>query len=780
MEQYFLFQYPVRAMSNQHRLVIFCAGTQLYIKQLKKQLREFFSKNLPPNEIYIIGGDYLKDELTAEFISKRSEIFDVIRSFETTGKQTKILCFSSEGNMLDLKNNLIDSTERDTIFKQGIVEIFNTRGGLINSPSDSYHYIFPSGKHSSKFIRAGNVLVDGSEIFFIATTLLRYFKDNYTQIYCDTSSINSLAFALIELLKRFKRINHSPSILSFGSYDKFEKFDFSDSRNALILISASTSGNILRRLMEYHPNLLLDNILILFYLSDDREFISRVICDLTLSPSNPDGISLKDIYPNELDCDLCKDGSYKVKISGDVFLLEKPQIIKILIGVRDAPVKLSAFMQEFHSRANKSAIRCFFGEEPSRIFEHFIDTSIIEKLIDEEGFETDGLFSNYRQKYARILHQNIPSQMSYIIHLPDRASKLIAERIKSLHQKNSNNIPTLIASTDLLKDDYPIKNDAVGALIIACSCLVSGSNLLYVNKFLRRHEKLTKTFLIGFARPASSSKLDFVIKNISQGDMGVTQIKFVEKIFCSDYSENTNDSAEISWLKEMEMLKVLKGIIDENQEFQGCLTYVNERLRLLQSATDLNTRGLVNDVFLKNPITNQRMEIAKNFAFFNFDGYHGKASQADIYFTISCILNNLRSSDDKERRIIQEEYKRVLLDPDNFTRFDDGVIQASFLRTSKPEEINYQLDVQSSDRMKNIIFKMIEGHKDIYTSEALIEFLFAIGTKKLKLFIDHITEIVQKVNREVKNDTLLLYNYYIEKQILKIKQKEKSLSSSSL
>lgn len=131
------------------------------------------------------------------------------------------------------------------------------------------------------------------------------------------------------------------------------------------------------------------------------------------------------------------------------------------------------------------------------------------------------------------------------------------------------------------------------------------------------------------------------------------------------------------------------------------------------------------------------------------------------------MINNLRHSTNKDRRIIQEEHIRTLLDPINFNRFDDGIIQAAILRAASPNELNYKLDKSHSLTMMNILIKMIDNHEDELSSEGLIEFLLALATKKLKLHDLHLKQITEKIYLKCKNEVLLCFSTYIQKEIYK-------------
>ena len=121
-------------------------------------------------------------------------------------------------------------------------------GGLVESTSD-HHIVFPSKKHCSKFIRTGNVLINQSEVFFIAVQLLKH-TTNRNIIFCDTSSINVLPYAVFEIRRRFKIEFDCPIVYSFESYDGIEKRESNFPPESLILISSSTSGNIIERILK--------------------------------------------------------------------------------------------------------------------------------------------------------------------------------------------------------------------------------------------------------------------------------------------------------------------------------------------------------------------------------------------------------------------------------------------------------------------------------------------------------------------------------------------------
>ncbi len=195
---------------------------------------------------------------------------------------------------------------------------------------------------------------------------------------------------------------------------------------------------------------------------------------------------------------------------------------------------------------------------------------------------------------------------------------------------------------------------------------------------------------------------------------------------------------------------------------------MKQRLKLLVESSDVSKGGLTSEVFLRNPVNNKVLEINRSFAFFDFEEYHGNASQADIYFTIASVINNLRfpPKETKERKIIQEEHIRTVIDPYNFNRFDDGIIQAAILRSASAGELNYKLDKTLSASMMSVMVKMIDNHLDDLSGEALVEFLFALASKRMKIHDLHLKAVTEKIEAKITNKVLLLFTKYVKKEVL--------------
>jgi hypothetical protein len=127
-------------------------------------------------------------------------------------------------------------------------------------------------------------------------------------------------------------------------------------------------------------------------------------------------------------------------------------------------------------------------------------------------------------------------------------------------------------------------------------------------------------------------------------------------------------------------------------------------------------------------------------------------SQAVLYFTILSVIHNYRISNNVKQTV----YERFILDPENFNRFNDGIIQAALLRTSSTNELNYLLDDSLSNRMCYLIKNSIEEANNL--DSVPYEFLMALCIKKMSLKPEHFTYLYEEFNNHSDNIIAVLIN----------------------
>lgn len=749
--------------------VIFCDRDTIEVGNLQSEIKSFYEVNYQADETFVIGGKYCKSLLQEIFITDQLKTFKEIPKLnrEHLSKSLHLFTFDRDGNLECINNpKSIKKEITDLVVQEGLVSIFKERGGLIEAKGNAHHFVFPSGKHCNKFLRTGNILLHSSEIYFIAFTLLSKYKEEiHKQIYCDTSSINTLAFALLELKR--KLVGKNFKIIPVESFSSYTGIFAKSTRffgNSLILISSSTSGNIKGKLKKHHSNIDDSNIVILYFLGSEKDYKSNnsnIVCNLTHSATNPSGLTFYDTY-TESDCIYCKKGSYAVEVKGDVFLLEKPKINRISIKVTDTPKdkNLSSFINQFRAQSvNKNNVLKVNYKEKSAVnnkYEVYFDMHHVLCKIENKRSK---LYGDYKKKLFDFINQYIPSNAKYFITLEDEGSVKLAEIITNHIKSNyaTGKLPKIVKFNDVEKTIKDLNEE--GAVVIIGSCISNGKNLLFLSRTLRPYDKLRLIYFIGLSRTNNEQYLTSLKSNLKQGSYGKESNSFVEveNFFCNKDSKNT------SWLKEKDFITDLIDLT-EKELLPKATIYFRKRIELIDASLSTKEKGLANSLFYPNT-ANIKLTLRKGFAFFKFQNYTTHVSQADIYFTISAVINTLRNSDDYEHCLRQSEFVKNIIDPQNFNRYNDGIIQACILRSARPSELSYHIDEELSNDMKDILEKVIEKH-ETPQGEGLIEFLYAISIEKLTLKKEHLLDLSHKLDSIMDNELVKAFNFYIKQNIL--------------
>ncbi|RZF61740.1 hypothetical protein [Sphingobacterium corticibacterium] len=769
MNNYYLYDvYYKEGKKQTSATVVFCPGYTIDSIQLQQELKTFYSNHFQTDKTVIIAGKYLKD-FVQTIANTKKEIFKYVPKIEETSfyDNLHVLTFDIEGNIQEESHEDFKKFKGIEVFKtyflnQGLTKIFVERGGLVESTGSHHHFMFPSGrKHSDKFLRVANILLYSSEIYFIAFSILKHFRtDFHKEIYCDTSAINSVAIALNDLLNKFipDSIKSYP-VNSFRSYEGLYSGKIKIKSTSFILISASTSGNILEYIIHKNPELKKENIIILFYLDNTKPSkiaLEQVICNLTKDDKNPIGIERFDTYESHQKCELCSKGSYPIEISGDVFLLEKPKINGIKIDANDMDVQTSsAFINQFMSlKRQSSVIKTNYketGDGSAKKYDVYIDYSYI---ID--NISSDKRFNKHKEKLESYIHQYVPSNLKYILYLNDAGSKKLALYI---HNKIKGNYcheqtPEIISQNQFQE----ISKDKIGSILIVGSCITNGKNLLYLSRALRDY-KLRIVYFVGIIRPNNDKSYKFLKTNLKYGKYGPENSTFVEveKIFCPHLNGDN------SWQIEVEFLKKHLSITDD----QRIIKFLKDRIRSIEDCYSNEVRGMHSNLFLpriEKGKPKKDLRIRRNSAFFNREDYADHVSQSDVYFNIAYVLNKLRNSDDNLHTLKQSGFVRNVISPDNLNRFNDGIIQASILRAAQPEELNYQVDDEFSKQLKDILLTIFK-YRDQEQGEALLEFLYALSIKKIILKHSHLMQLI-KIFEDETNYIIKFYVDIIQSDVL--------------
>ncbi|NRS90105.1 hypothetical protein HNQ02_003042 [Flavobacterium sp. 7E] len=730
--------------------IIFNSSTDFDINSLKNEITEHFREFHQTCALIFIHCSLNKNVngLIDENLDKIFKSIPIVE--EQTLKETIFYVSYNNKNFEETKSPKFLKENFKDIINQGLVNIFIKNGGLVESNGISHHYVFPSGKHSSKFLRTANVLVKKCEIDFVALNTLHKFKNiEIKNIYCDTLSINVIGYSISQYLNRFN-YKYELNIESFKSYDAIYNKNTRFLNDSVFLISASTSGGLVHYLKENHGEAVnSNNVCVLYYLPIDKDSQlakERVLCDLQENKTTKYGLELYDQFkPNEK-CKFCENKSTAIKILGDSFSLDEPIInTRNITAAKYITKSLKDFVEIFkHNSETGTALKVSYSEDSNqrKKYDIYIDYENIITNIEK--------YNKHKEKLDSYINQYTPASLKFIIHLNDKGSELLAQYIYKSIEPNSKNSITIINQANLTEDE--ISKEESGSILIVGSCITNGKNLLYLSRFFRNYENIRLIYFIGINRISDLDKQKELKSNIKYGLYGPENSSFIEieTINCDNSNSKTPWEIELDYL--MEIREGSNSVSD----------FINNRINLIENISSKSEKGGSKNIFYPN-LKSEELEIRKNSAFFNDNKYFNNIKQSDVYFTISCVLNNMRNN--KIDGLFQTSFVRNLIDPFIFNRFNDGIIQASILRASKNEELNYSYSLKISEDMF-ILLKTIIHHKDEYQGEAILEFMYALSIGKLKLHKNHYKLLLKELTN-IDNENIKILSTGIQTEYKK-------------
>ena len=704
MSDCFSFRFQETAQHTRKSLVLFFPAA-ISIDAIIKVLKKDVTDNLIPGNVYIVGPQSLQSEFQKCF-SDHSFISEFKSYVGPPADKLKSIAFENDGKLNNVDNTLLKAETVQRLIHAGMIEIFKTRQGVITS-SQSYHFIKPSGDHCDKFIRASNLLTSSIEVSFLAIALLHRLTTNITRIYVDTSSISYLVSIAMLLSEKFSK--RLPIIESFESYAVLnQKYDFVSGPDSLVIISATTSGSLVKSLLKdgYFQK---EQVFTLFYLNLPTDQVGM----FNIADAIPNGIASK----KPKDCGLCKKGSRLIRIGGDQFLPETPKHELLMITKRDFTKEREGFFQDFATRDilgwNK------LPEQQSDASEHFfIDLGKLFPTIKSRTATPTA----FMEEFERKLRKHLTRDVATVIYLNDAGSKALADQIRNHLGIRASKALAWYSLTEINEASLTARASA----FVVAGAITSGRKLLDASRKLRGLRKSASiTYFVGFSKLPTTEAFNQLKKDLVQGGHELVVLRNCPMPRIKEYTKT-------AWEAETEKLSPYSGEDPFSNDSHLPAT-LQTRYNFLNNKESDN-----NHLFLPS-VSGAPLQLRNTFAFWSdLQLDCKKASQADVYWTIHAILHDLRTKSNETA--LASTYHSTLLSPACFDRYNDAVIQACLLRAAQPTELNYAINTDYSRLMCDVVSTIIIDW-DKPQGEAALEFLMAIWLERLQLTPEHIHEI---------------------------------------
>lgn len=676
---------------------------------LSNQLRDFFLSNPLSAELWLVAPAFAADALRTARVSApfrerldHTATLDAVRliTFDAGGRWEEI--DQAEGT-----DDLVTADTVQTVRTEGLRIMFREGHGLSEAHA-GLHYRKPSGSHTRFFLRAGPVVARSPLAYFVATSLLPWASTRaHDRIWVDTSAIAAVGYALSALLCMFEDKPRLVPVDSFGGYERLSSNPPDPVDQPLVLISASTSGNLAR---DIHDNygIALNDIMTLFYVG--AETLETALCDLTRrDPDDTDEYKV-DPIPSWTDpCPLCEEGLSTIALAGEEFVPEAARASVRMLKAVYTGKSLSPFIRQFY---NTGAIRVARASDAQSGKARAVSIDLRRALASAE----------VRAGIERDLKRQLPAQVRWIVTLGDPDSNAIADIAKQVARDAGLTRVEIVGTREL--DTRKELGD--GHAFVVAGTVASGRALLNVSRQLRYLHKDHIHYFVVCARPRSEAAWKSLTSDLRWGE-GPSFYPLHNVWFVESEPDRGEDSP---WLLELAALRVVHAALPAAfpaSVDDGSLDAVAQRINALtdeSTADDLvlfpaSDHGAASTELMLNP----------NFAFwkFRFENLAGQPTQDEVFFTMATVLHNFRYSAEGRYALFGLPGHGYVLDPLNFGRFNDPVIQSAILRAAKGVELDYRSHVETSRQMTDEVLHLLAHHADAKFGGASTEFALAIA-----------------------------------------------------
>jgi hypothetical protein len=569
---------------------------------------------------------------------------------------------------------------------------------LMRAPP-GYTYQTPSGAKSKLFLKPDVALDSSEKVAFVAlsihskipTSTLKAASELDT-LFVDTMSIAPVAFALRQLL-----LETHPDlplhVESFHSYQGIDEVGRPAQGTSYCLISASVSMELPKKWVEDKGVSREDVLTILSSRATktDLPILCRIECE--------EGANGRQDAQAQL----------SIRIHGETFLPESEPPKSVLL--READHGCALDLQRIEALKGRGVFDSFRQSpfEGSTVRAIFVDGDALVDDVDFNNWLDQELLRSLRASTAAIVYQD------------DGPSKKLGELIKK-HAEiiNGGRSVALVRATDLAT--HPVaESDAV---VICAAVIGSGSQLLQISRALRDKHEGHRLYVVGFQCCEVRADWKSIETNLQHAKWGKHQLLRFGHIAIGIALEAA--------------LRSERATFGSAAQAAGIPSVIAQRYARLGGADPVK-----DIVFWPSAEGLVPLRIRPGFAYWKEVYDASKDLTAEVLVTVAIILQRARELDvlPERARLGTRSFRQVVLNPESFARFNDGILQASLLRCCFPSELDYRSDTSASNFMRALIVGLID-RVGAAGGEGLFEFLLALSLGRLRLEEDDLRAVV--------------------------------------
>jgi len=699
-------------------LSVFLAESPIDGNALESDLVSELEKLGPIHAVHFVGFPDSMNVLRAILASPTGVLMDRLNcvvgnlsdgllfvSLDTASGKHK--CEDAQGRMPSRASVMEDECQ------YSLLEMFRRAGGEECAPTGT-HYAKTSERHSDRFLRVANVLEDGRHVKLLAFWLVPHiWKIDVRHIIVDTSGIYSVALTALRETAKLGGISGHPSVWSHRSHEGVDLVPTEVASEALFLVSASTSNGLVRRLSG--RGAASGRVVTLFCLSSDPWDGHLVLCNL--HGLNGDGLKLIENQDSS-DCKWCKKNFHLIGIRGDQFSVSPPRVTSIEIVAADLPSVAKNALSALTGLGVFYAYRRIDGNRLCSL-----GVNVAPLLEGDPPEKSKAFVERLRVRWSSMNRRSQTISLRKIVSTAYPGSASLADEIaNTAREKMADHSQLQVVSSSKLREVAPTPGTST---LVVAACVDEIQELLSVSRNLRDVQDGGATTYLAVVQMLSPKKVaDRLKSNLTYGVLGADTFSSFSAL---DLEVHCYEDAP-SWAGELVALRRVISWADE----RGIDVPVNVEQRILRLTRAVAT-GLTDDLYWPD-MNGKPLGLRSDFALLSGALQTPKASQADLFATMCTLLTALRGHEDRSKRLANNAYERSVLAPSNFSRFNDGVLQASIIRASTTKDLAYgACDELTSQQMLGVLMDTLPNASRPEKSEALVEFLLALLTQRMTL-----------------------------------------------
>lgn len=685
----------VRSGIDAEVLCVFIDGrAQLTSNDLFDELKLALKNLLTlPDAVMVISGQSGTDQLLNHWREDSNEREQFMARGERGDlpfvKDLQFACWKNDGQLVILKQGAgrhAFEWEPSLIMEAGLAELMQ-RNPVVQWSPGGHAFRHPSGTVNKVFAQARELASTEVELAFVARSLvnaLPLLRDPALGIvFIDSMGIYSIVKEAMDFVGAKVRIE------SFHSYTELSKLSPPTVPHALI-ISASTTGGMAKRLISANG------------------FSSEVVLTLVDRSRSADRgrvlIALDDIA--SFDQSRMSDGTEtQIELIGEHFTYRSKPPRGVTISKRHEPKPLHDYL------------KCL-GDSTGVVLNKAPSGKASPHLISFDGTSVAVLVEVGKWLIEQA-QWRIPASIDTIIFVDDNGSEILGKRLsEALCEAKGVAGPLALIAADALNAAVLANSKGVAVVQAVAG---DGGKLREVSRDLREYApKLPRHFLIGLGVSRSAEAWERLRQFLERSAKPNLPYGFSTWISLPIGAE---PDASV-WKRYSELGAKLQTAPFDAKPSERAL--IEASIKLASDALDKSYQSFL------SATTGKPLELTEGFVFFPKNLKPESASTVTVFLTIASVMQQARDTDDQSLKLKATGYESVVLDPENFHRFNDSILQACFLRAALPSELDYSSSPELSGLMAEFLAKLFSRHEHPY-GEAAPEFAVALLSGRMRL-----------------------------------------------